>query len=118
MAQGNETKMFKKADLLIILFALVIGIAGLIWYRLGSKPGLKVEVVLDGKVVETFNLNQNIVYQVKTEKGNNTIVIEDGKVYVSESDCPDGICKSYKPADKTNQTIICLPHKLVIQVVE
>lgn len=47
----------------------------------------------------------------------NRIRIEDGKAYMEEANCPDGYCESRERSRHT-QTIVCLPHKLVVEVLE
>ena len=44
--------------------------------------------------------------------------IQDGQVFISEADCPDGLCVNTGKISKTGQTIICLPHKLVIEITD
>ena len=33
-----------------------------------------------------------------------------------KADCPDQICKNHKPIRKSGETIVCLPHKAVIEI--
>ena len=35
---------------------------------------------------------------------------------MKEADCPDQICRKHKAIDKSGETIVCLPHKVVIEV--
>jgi hypothetical protein len=46
------------------------------------------------------------------------LVIKDGKAFIQNADCPDKICAEHKPISKTGETIVCLPHKLVIEITE
>jgi len=39
-------------------------------------------------------------------------------VDVIEADCPDKICVKHTNIKNAGETIICLPHKLVIEIVE
>ncbi len=36
---------------------------------------------------------------------------------MTQADCPDGICANHKPIHKTGESIICLPHKVVVTVI-
>ena len=44
------------------------------------------------------------------------IVIEKGEVYMEDADCPDKLCMKQGSISGTGQTIVCLPHKLVVTV--
>ena len=41
---------------------------------------------------------------------------KNGEAYVSEADCPDGICAAHRPISHVGETIVCLPHRVVIKV--
>ena len=43
-------------------------------------------------------------------------MIENGMAYVTDADCPDQVCIRMGKISKTGENIVCLPHKLVIQV--
>lgn len=40
----------------------------------------------------------------------------DGGIEMLQSNCPDQICVHHKTVSQTGESIICLPHKLVIQI--
>ena len=44
------------------------------------------------------------------------MVIRGGKVSVREANCPDRIKIKTRSASKAGETIVCLPHKLVIEI--
>ncbi len=50
--------------------------------------------------------------------GSNTIKIEGGGVTVTDADCPDGYCVSHVKISNEGETIVCLPHRLVIKIEE
>lgn len=50
------------------------------------------------------------------EGGRNVIVIEKGEVYMEDADCPDKLCMKQGSISGPGQTIVCLPHKLVVTV--
>ena len=56
------------------------------------------------------------VIEVVNEFGVNKITIKDGQVFMKEADCPDQYCVKHRTISKTNETIVCLPHKLVVEV--
>lgn len=54
--------------------------------------------------------------QGEGESFRNLLVIKDGKASMKEADCPDKICVAHKPICKKGETIVCLPHKVVVEV--
>ena len=47
----------------------------------------------------------------------NLISVTDGKVVVEAADCKDQICVRHKPVSSKGESIICLPHRLVVEIV-
>lgn len=47
----------------------------------------------------------------------NLLCISDGKIRMESADCKDQICVHHKPISGIHESIICLPHKLVIEIV-
>lgn len=48
--------------------------------------------------------------------GTNTLIICDGQAYIKAADCPDGLCMKQGSISRNGQSIICLPHQLVITI--
>ena len=46
----------------------------------------------------------------------NTLVIENGAARVVEASCPDQICVNQGAVRYEGESIVCLPHKLVVTV--
>lgn len=119
MDNSNKDKgLISKQDRILIVGILFLAILGLGILKLTHKTGYQVEISIDGNVVETLSLDKDTVYEIKQDMGNNKVVIVDGKVSVTEADCPDKICQKHTPISKVGETIICLPHKVVVEVVE
>ena len=47
----------------------------------------------------------------------NTILVEPGRIRVSEADCPDQICVHQGFISDGTTPIVCLPNKLIIQII-
>ena len=56
--------------------------------------------------------------EVKEEDFYNRIRIQDGAAYMEEANCPDGYCEEQGKINGRTQTIVCLPHKLVVEVLD
>lgn len=108
----------KKKDILlagsILLIALVMFAAMQI---IGEKKGDQVQITVDGEVYGTYPLEKDQTIEVTEGEFHNVIRIEDGQAYMQEADCPDGYCKEQGRISGQKQTIVCLPHKLVVEVI-
>lgn len=112
----EKEKSMKKNDwLLLIIVLIVAALIFLIRYFVGDKHPGYVTVRVDGEITETFDLSKDRV--VELNNGSNTIKIEDGTVDMIAADCPDKLCVHQKAISKNNENIICLPNKLVVQIV-
>lgn len=110
----------KKADFIIIGVVLAVaGVLLLVLYGSNSNIGSYVQIEVDGKVVESLPLDTDTTYEITTENdGSNTLVITDGSARMINANCPDEICVNHKPINRSGESIICLPHKVVISVVD
>ena len=76
-------------------------------------------VEVDGNNYGTYALSIDRTIEIRTgEDGKelNLLVIKDGKAYVESATCRDGICAAHKPISRKGESIVCLPHKVVITV--
>ena len=46
----------------------------------------------------------------------NTLKLSKSGVFMEASDCPDQICVHHRPVARGGESIICLPHKLVVEI--
>ena len=104
----------KKADFILIGAVAAVAAVSVSYTHLRAHY---VQIEVDGAVTEIFSLNEDISYEIKSENGTNTLVISDGNAVMTQADCPDGICANHKPINKTGESIICLPHKVVVTVI-
>lgn len=104
----------------IFLTVLLLAVAVLaLLYFLLREEGNTVVVTVDGKRFSTYSLSEDRVVEIRTGEGGtelNRLVIRDGEALVETATCPDGICASHKPISRDGESIVCLPHKLVITV--
>lgn len=105
-------------DILLILVILLIGVILLLYTYLGEQKQPLIVVRVDGKVVQQFSLDDSLQYQIEGIGGTNTLCIADGSVWLTEADCPDQICVQTGKIRYAGQSIICLPHKVVVEIKE
>ena len=107
----------KKRDILlaggIVLVALVML---LVMHVTGETKGDQVQITVNGEIYGTYPLEKDQTIEVTEGEFHNVIRIENGQAYMKEADCPDGYCKRQGTISRVNETIVCLPHKLVAEV--
>ena len=84
-----------------------------------SDEGDRVVVTVNGEVYATYALSENVEVDIRTGANGeqlNRLVIRDGQATVETASCPDGICAAHHPVSRDGESIICLPHKVVISV--
>ena len=109
--------MPKKKDFILIGVLLVIAVIGLgVTQLLQRETGASVTITVGGKVYGTYSLNQSREIEISDDKGYNKVVIENGTVHMEDADCPDQYCVQHAAIRSSHETIICLPHELVVEI--
>ena len=108
-----------KTKLWIALIAAVLAVcAGLsIWLLWPGEDAAYAEVWSDGKLLHTLALSVDREVTVKTDRGTNVITVKNGKIAVTEADCPDHYCMERGFCTGGTQ-IVCLPNRLVISFLD
>ena len=84
----------------------------------GSETTVYLAQVSDGNGnVYQLPLEYDTRLEVKTALGINIVVVNNGEVFVEEADCPGEDCLRQGGISRPGQTIVCLPHRLVVQIV-
>ena len=113
--------MSKNAKIiLILLLAAAILSAGFILVQRKQTPSPVARITLDGEVVREIPLDEveeGYSFTVESGAGTNTILVEPGRIRVSEADCPDQVCVNQGFISDGTVPVVCLPHKLMIEIV-
>ena len=115
----NQVNRKNRNDVLFIaVLLLIVTLAGAAFFLLRGE-GDSVTVTVDGTLYGTYPLHTDLTLSIRTgESGEeeNLLVIRDGHAYVESATCPDGICAAHKPISREGESIVCLPHRVVITV--
>lgn len=114
--------MFKKWDIIVILLLIVLSfipeiVLGIMMDKQYTET--YAQITLDGKFYKTIPLSEHKgedFINIKTKYGYNKIKVSDGSIGITDADCKDKICVKTGFISKPGQSIICLPHKLMIEV--
>lgn len=118
MSEGKKTNKIRNDFILIGAILLIAAVAFGV-FKLTQSDGGYVTVSVDGDVVQTYSINDEIETTITTgDNGEqvNVLVISQGQALVKSANCPDGICFEHRPISKDGETIVCLPHKVVVAV--
>lgn len=104
-----------KRDFIAIGLVLLLSISGFLFFVLHQNDGASVKITVGSTEKGTYPLNENKEIKIKNESGFNTVVIENGSVYIKDADCRDKYC--VKQGKIKSGSLICLPHKLVVEII-
>ena len=112
--------MLRKPDFLLILLLMAASFLPLaILGQPASSSGIYADITLDGSLYKRVPLTAHHgreELELRTDYGSNTVVIENETIAITGADCPDQLCVSMGKASRPGDTLVCLPHKLVIEV--
>ena len=105
----------KKGDIILIfLILLVAGSAFGIYRAFTGNGGGEAVVYVDGEEKGRYSLNEDRTIVING--GTNTLVIEDGSARMEKADCPDQVCVRHSAISRNGESIICLPHEIVVSI--
>ena len=80
--------------------------------------GKIVRVSRNNEVIDEFDLNETLNKNYIFEDEENNLVIRDGKADIISANCKNQICVNTDPINEVGETIACLPHGLIIEIIE
>lgn len=124
----------KKGDVLLFAGLLIAALAGAAWWVLDSANDNDLSAN-GGFVVSQSKsgwyrcdpLTGDVTYEIETpgtgagndaQKGINTVRISGGTVEVASANCGNQVCVEHDPVSHAGEQIVCLPHGVVVEVVE
>lgn len=107
-------KFFLKGDIIVIVIVFTVS---LIFSKINFEEASVAVVRIDGVEKGRFSLSgrDDGVYVFKSKYGSNTVEIKEGNVRITETDCPDELCRKQGKIKKSGK-IICLPNHLTIEI--
>jgi len=108
----------KKADVILLIVILVLGMAGIGFYYGTNRKASYVLVQVDGELVGMYDLREDTVVTISSgQNGENVLKIKGGKAEIISANCPNGDCVAHNEISRSNESIVCLPHKMAVWVV-
>ncbi|MBD5475882.1 MAG: NusG domain II-containing protein [Lachnospiraceae bacterium] len=133
----------RKADILLIIGCLLAALFLGIFFTVSRRTGNMVSISYDGMELCTIDLDERngidtvgqtqyylILFTEKEahithhtdrpelpdDRSYNLITVVNGTVVMEAADCRDQICVHHRPIMSEQESIICLPHKLVAEI--
>ena len=108
--------MFNKNDFKLLMGFVLVAVALFIVVKVTQTSGSYAKVLVNGQEYGTYSLDKDTEVLIESDLGKNNMIIKDGKCYLEDADCPDKLCVLQGAIDKDGQSIICLPHLVVITI--
>ena len=109
--------MIKKADIVLLIFILVVGIPLSVLSLTEGIGGDKVRISLDGEIYGVYPLGEDREIDVTEDGHTNHITIKDGQVSMSYSTCRNQVCVNTGAISQTKDAIVCLPNRVVVEII-
>lgn len=107
----------------IVIFAAIVAVSAAVWLmRKNASDGDMViaRITQDGTVIREIDLSgvaEPYEFVIGTsDGGSNRVRVERGRICVTDADCPDRICVNQGYIADASVPIVCLPHKLTIEI--
>ena len=105
----------KKRDYYLIMIICIAAAAfGLVSWFLQREQGDQLCITVDQEVYGIYDRDEEQTIKRGTA---NICRIENGTVRMTEGECPDQICVQTKAISRIGQTIICMPNKVVLEII-
>ncbi|MEW6087578.1 MAG: NusG domain II-containing protein [bacterium] len=109
--------MLTKPDISLILIVVALILGCYFLFDLSKNIEKFVVVEVDGKTEKNIKLPQNMIFDNHGKDGWLKIEISGRKVRVLDSSCPNKLCVNSGWINKSGESIICLPNRVVIKIV-
>lgn len=108
--------LIKGKDIILFIILLVICAVVFLYMLILKKDGNRIIVEQSGEVIMELSLEDDGTYVIEDDGFRNELVIEEGVAYMKSANCRDLVCVHHGAISKVNETITCLPHKLIVYV--
>ena len=104
--------MFKKGDAVVLALLVAVALIFLLFAFCFKGDGKIVVIKKGNKVVYEESINKDVTFKLD----GNTVFVKNGKVVMKDATCKNQICVKHKEISKKGETIVCLPHKVIVEV--
>ena len=117
---NGMSKYVRKNDIIMLsCIAVLIFVSYGLRIHSMMNNGSTIEITVDGKLYGRYALEQDQRIPVEIDdETKNIVVIADGEAYMAEASCPDKLCIHQGRIESRSQSIVCLPNRVIVTVVD
>ena len=113
----KQKRNYLRNDIILIASVIILCIVAMLFFNTTKEEGGKAVVVIDGKEVASYSLDEPKEIRLENKGGYNILVIEDGYAFIKDASCHDKICVNHNKKKYNGETIVCLPNKITVKIV-
>lgn len=109
----------KKLDIVLIISLILFSFIFIVKDRFfaSNSNNKYIAISVDGKDYKNLEFKKKTyIYPLKTKFGFNKIEVAKDYVRVLEADCPNKLDVQQGKIYRTNQSIVCIPNRMIIQI--
>lgn len=105
-----------KIAIIVLAIIVILSFVSIIYFN--TTDGGYAFIYQDDNLLEILDLRKDNSYQVINNKNEitNIIVVENGYAYMKEAKCKDHTCIHMGKIKHSNQSIVCLPNKVIVLI--
>lgn len=119
--QTSRLKPFDGIIVFLLIASSFLPVVIFSWNQLPENTEKQAILRVDGEEITTFQLVEgkrgNTYLYEASDGDSNLIEIDGNRIRIKDATCSDQICVRRGWASKHGETIVCLPHKLVIEII-
>ena len=108
-------KLFKKRDLIVLLFLLILAGGITIFYATRST-GAVATVTVNGGQTREIDLSWDEIYHIEDAALPVTLEVKDGAIRFIDSQCPDHLCEGFGFIRNEGEYAICMPAGVSVNI--
>lgn len=110
----------KKGDIFISLGLLILSFLLAMYFQSfnSKEEGQYIRIEHNSKLVGEYPLDVDKEIVLDGDGQYNKVIIKDGKAYMKEANCRDQICVHMREISIDGETIICLPNRVFVEVID
>lgn len=110
----------KKGDIFISLGLLILSFLLAMYFQSfnSKEEGQYIRIEHNSKLVGEYPLDVDKEIVLDDDGQYNKVIIKDGKAFMKEANCRDQICVHMREISIDGETIICLPNRVFVEVID
>lgn len=116
--------MMKAGDIILLVLLVILSFLPVIIFSINTaSSGVEDHTAVisaDGEVIYEMTLaddGETETYEYTSEEGHQNIVVREGtEVEIHDANCTDQLCVRQGSISGVGETIVCLPHRVVVEI--